>query len=362
MVRVPALPTLLAAAAAALLVGCGESKQQTTSDAGAPAFGLTAEQSARVLAKVGDRVITLGDFGRTLERMDQFDRLRYQSKERRRELLGELVDVELLAQEARRRGLDKEPDVQDAIRQLLREAMLAQTRQGLPTPADISAEEVRKYFEANADKFNEPERRRVSAIVLKSRADAEKALEAAKKAADASAWGELFHKHSVTAPRERGPNAPLDLAGDLGIVGPPDDARGANPQVPEPVRAAVFRIDTIGAVAGEIVEADGKFYVVRMSGRTAGHKRTLAEADRSIRVALLQQKMQERERALEGELKQKFKVEVDEAALSSVQLPTQLTAPGGSASPWYSPPGQPQPGGPQQGATDAGAKPSDGGR
>lgn len=352
MVRAQVIPALLAAAA--LLTGCGDSTPKPPPEAGAPVSGLSAEQSARVLARVGDRVITLGDFARTLERMDQFDRLRYQSKERRRELLSELVDVELLAQEARRRGLDKEADVQDAIRQLLREAMLAQARQGLPALADIPAEDVRKYYEANTDKFNEPERRRVSAIVMKSRPEAEKVLKEAEKAGNASGWGELFYKHSLTAPKERGPNAPLDLAGDLGIVGPPDDARGGNPQVPEPVRAAVFRIGNIGGIAGELVEADGKFYIVRMSGRTAGHNRTLAEADRSIRVTLLQLKMQERERAMEEELKQKFKVEINEAALSSVQMPEQLSVPASGASPWASPP--------QQGAPDAGAQPSDGGR
>ena len=34
-----------------------------------------AEQAARVVAKVGDRTITLGDYARALERMDSDDRL-----------------------------------------------------------------------------------------------------------------------------------------------------------------------------------------------------------------------------------------------------------------------------------------------
>ncbi|HSN97032.1 MAG TPA: peptidyl-prolyl cis-trans isomerase [Candidatus Nanopelagicales bacterium] len=355
MARAAVISTLLAASLAALLTGCNEGAVQPPPDGSAPAFGLSAEQSARVLAKVGDRVITLGDFGRTLERMDQFDRLRYQSKERRRELLSELIDVELLALEAKRRGFDRDPEVEDAIRQVLREAMVAQARQGLPSPAEIKPEEVRAYFEANADKFNEPERRRVSAIVLKSRAEAAKVLEEAEKASHGSAWGELFYKHSITAPKERGPNAPLDLAGDLGIVGAPGDARGANPGVPEPVRAAVFGVAKVGAVAGEVVEADGKFYVVRMSGLTPGHRRTLAEADRSIRVSLLQQKLQERDRALEEELKKKIRVELDEAALATVKVPESVMSPPFST---YQPPGSPPP----QQQPDAGTPQSDGGR
>ncbi|AKT43393.1 peptidyl-prolyl cis-trans isomerase [Chondromyces crocatus] len=332
------LPTLLAAAVSLGLLGCNEKAVEQLPDAGASAFGLSAEQSSRVLAKVGDRVITLGDFAAALDQMDQFDRLRYQSKERRRELLSELVDVELLAMEAQRRGLDKEPDVQDALRQTMRDAILAQERRSLPAPAEISAEEVRAYFDANSDKFVEPERRRLAAIVLKSRADAEKVLKEAQKANTAIAWGELFFKQSISAPKVRDANAPVDLAGDLGIVGPPGDARGGNPQIPEPLRVAAFQIGNVGEVAPEVLEAQGKYYVIRMTGITAGHRRTLAEADRSIRVALLQRKTQEQEASLRESLKQKIRVEVDEAALASVKLPDPATA---GPYPGYQPPSAP---------------------
>ncbi|WP_437956406.1 peptidylprolyl isomerase [Sorangium sp. So ce119] len=334
---------LLAISLAALVAGCDEPALQVPADAGDPVFGLTAEQSARVLAKVGDRVITLGDFGRTLERMDQFDRLRYQTKERRRELLSEIIDAELLALEARRRGLDKDSAVEDATRQLLREAMIAQARKGLPAPADIPASEVRAYYEANADKFSEPERRRVAAIVVGDRALGEKVLKEAQKAGSSSAWGELFLKHSLTAPRDKSASPPLDLAGELGIVSPPGDPRGAHPQVPEPVRAAAFQIGGVGAVSDTLVEADGRFYIVRLSGLTGGHRRELAEAERSIRVAILQQKMQDQERALEEELRKKFPVEINDAALASVKLPEQLAAPPSAPQPDPTKPSAPRP-------------------
>src|SRR5690348_15947625 len=86
----------------ALGFGCNEKAAQrsTRSDAGRLPGGLSAEQAALVVARVGERTITLGDYAATLERMDQFDRLRYQSPERRKELLQEIIDVELLAQDA----------------------------------------------------------------------------------------------------------------------------------------------------------------------------------------------------------------------------------------------------------------------
>ncbi|AUX47102.1 hypothetical protein SOCE26_086140 [Sorangium cellulosum] len=357
MIRATARRSLLALSLAAL-AACDEPALQVPMDAGEPVLGLSAEQSARALAKVGDKVITLGDFGRTLERMDQFDRLRYQTKERRRELLSEIIDAELLALEARRRGLDKDAAVEDASRQILRDAMIAQARKGLPAPADIPASQVRAYYEANAEKFTEPERRRVAAIVVGDRALGEKVLKEAQKAASSSAWGELFLKHSLTAPKDRAASAPLDLAGELGIVSAPGDERGAHPQVPEPVRAAAFRIGSVGAVADELVEADGRFYIVRLSGLTAGHRRELAEAERSIRVAILQQTMQDQERALDEELRKKFPVEINDAALASVKLPGQLTAPGSTPQPETTKPPAPQP----AQTSDAGTPSTDAGR
>jgi peptidyl-prolyl cis-trans isomerase C len=323
MNRRAATATLLAAALGAS--ACKERATQPSSpDAAPPAGGLGAEQATRVVARIDDRVITLGDFARALERMDQFDRLRYQTKERRRELLGEMIDVELLADEARRRGLDKDPETADAIRAVLRDAMLAEARVGLPTPAELPADEVRAYYEHNQDKFSEPERRRVAAIVVADKREAEKILREAQKAKSPADWGELFFKHSLTAPKTRSGGNPAELAGDLGIVGPPDDPRGDNPRVPAPARAMTFKLDGVGTVAGELVEAEGKQYILRLNGVTPPHRRSLAEADRSIRVLLVQEKMQQRERALEDELRKKYPVEVDDKALAAVKMPSGM--------------------------------------
>jgi len=325
------VPALFAAAAS----GCNEKALEQVPDGGGePVSGLGAEQAAKIVAKVGERTITLGDFARTLDRMDPFDRLRYQTKERRRELLQEMIDVELLAQEARRRGLDKRPEVQDALRQLYRDALLQKVRDSLPPPGAISADEVKAYYEANAERYTEPERRRVSAIVMTSKAEAEKVLKLAQNVKSAAEWGDLFLKNSITAPKNRGANDPVDLAGDLGIVGPPGDPKGGNAKVPEAVRAAVFAVPAVGQVAGAVIEADGKFFIARLSGQTAGHKRTLAEADRTIRVAILQQRLAELEQKLDEELRAKFPVQIDEKVLSGVELPGALVDAATTPSPW----------------------------
>ncbi len=300
-----------------------------TADAAAPMqTTLTAEQAAQPLAKVGDKVITLGDFAAAIEHMDQFDRLRYQSPERRKELLDEMITVELLAQEATARGWDKDPLAQQELRAILRDAMLAEARKGAPTPQDVPESDVRAYFDAHRAEYNDPERRRVSAIVTKDESAGREALAAAQK--DASQWGELVRARSID-PQARA-NIPVDLAGDLGIVSPPGDPRGENPRVPDDVRAAVFTLGTVGDVYGKVVASGGKFYVVKLAQKLAAHERSFQEAERSIRVKLAQDKLRAKENELLADLRKSVKVEVDEAALATVRTDT-ATAPdaGGDA-------------------------------
>ncbi len=306
--------------------GCSKKSDGSGSVASASASArakptaLSPELAEKVLAKVGDRTITLGEYAATLERMDPFERLRYQSPDRRKQLLDEMIEVELLAGEARRRGLDKLPETEERRRQLLRDELLEGLKQGLPAPNDLPEAEVRAYYDSHKAEFDEPERRRVSAIALGSEAEARRVLELSR-GATADAWGKLVEQYGKTKKLRPGPPPPSELAGDLGIVGPPGDARGANPRVPEPVREAAFEIAKLGDIYSGLVKAGNDFYVVRLSGKTDARSRTFQEAERAIRVAVVQAKIREREAALEAELRKKYPVKVDEEALSKLSVP-----------------------------------------
>jgi peptidyl-prolyl cis-trans isomerase C len=279
---------------------------------------LTPEQAKQTLAKVGDETITLGDYAAALEHMDQFDRLRYQSVERRKELLDEMITVKLLAKEATDKGYDKDPIAQQEMRAVLRDSMLAEARKNAPSPADVPEADVHKWFEDHRAEYKDPERRRISVIVVRDEATARDALAAAKKVTDASQWGELVRAKSID-PQARA-NVPVDLAGDVGIVSPPGDPRGENARVPEEVRAAAFAIPEVGGTADKVVSSQGKLYVVRLTQKLPSHERTFEEAERSIRVKLSQDKLRAKEDELIAELRKSVKVEIDEGALSSVKL------------------------------------------
>ena len=317
------LPVAALSALTTLETGCNDKALDSSaaSDSGKRlGAAVTPEQAAKVLAKVGEHTITLGDFVAAIEHMDQFDRLRYQSPERRRELLAEMINLQLLADEAHEKGYDKEPQTQQEIRAILRDAMLAEAHKGAPTPNEISEADSRAYYEKNRSTFRDPERRRLSVITLLDEAAANATAEAAKKATTAAQWGELVRAKSIDPGAQA--NVPLDLVGDLGLVTAPEDTQAEpNAKVPPEVRAAVFSLAKIGDVTDKPIKAqDHKFYIVRMTQKTEAHDRTFAESDRSIRVKLVQEKIREKEEALLAQLKAQFPVQIDDAVLATVRV------------------------------------------
>jgi len=316
------LPLLVPAA-------CSKKKSEpavASASASAGPKPLSPELAAKTIAKVGERVITLGEYAAALERMDPFERMRYQSPDRRKRLLDEMIEVELLSQEAKRRGLDKAPETQERVRQVLKDQLLDEIKKAGPAANDIPDGDLRAYYDAHKDEFAEPERRRVAAIVLDSAASAKSVLAKALKASAAD-WGKLVEQNSTQKNARPPGTSPNELAGDLGIVGPPGHARGGNPRVPDPVREAAFKIANVGETFDGVVESEKKFYVVRVTSKTDGRERKFEESQRAIRTAVVQSRVKEKEAALEKDLRQRFPVKIDQAALTALPLPPPSAAP-----------------------------------
>lgn len=307
---------------AALALGaCNDKALQNgqKTEAGVPqSTALTPEQAAKVLAKVGDKTITLGEFVATLEHMDQFDRLRYQSPERRKELLDEMIDIELMAQEATAKGYDQDPVAQEQARAILRDALLTDIRKSVPTPQEIPDAEVHAYYDAHRADYRDPERRRLSVIELKDEATAKSVLAQAQKETGAAAWGDLVRKHSIDTQAKA--NVPVDLAGDFGMVNPPGDTHSENVRVPPELVAPAFTIQNVGDVLDHPVPSGGHFFLIRLTQRTPPHDRAFAEAERSIRVKLAEDKITQKENDLLADLRKQFPVQVDDSALAQVKV------------------------------------------
>ena len=240
-----------------------------------------------------------------------------------------MIETEALAQEALAQGLDKEPAVAQELRLGLRDAMLREIHRTVPKPEAIDVAEVKAYYDAHLASYSEPERRRLQAIVVASDADAKRTV--ALLAADPSPkhFGEVAKAKSTDASAKSG--APLDLLGDVGFVGAAGDDRGSNVRVPAAVRAAAHALKGVGSVS-EPVKVGASFWIVRVTQVSAARARTFDEVEKTIRVALAQDKRLAAEKAKILALANEAKLAIDEQVLDAV-FREAADAGGGSKTP-----------------------------
>src|SRR5205807_8477944 len=105
--------------------------------------------SGPVVAHVGDEVITAEDFKRRMDEQTPFLRARYNTVERKKELLRALVRNELLAQEARRDGLDRSPAVREAMKRAMIQELMKKQLDEKQAGADIPEAELKAFYDAH---------------------------------------------------------------------------------------------------------------------------------------------------------------------------------------------------------------------
>jgi peptidyl-prolyl cis-trans isomerase C len=124
-----------------------------------------------VVARAGRTTYTLGDIRRQLSRLEA--PYRYAAERRLPEYVKELVEREVLAHEARRLRLDREPavraEIEQAVQAVLIEALSKEiTSQAMPRP-----QEVRAYYETHEAEFRLPEQVLVEQVMVPTEPQAE---------------------------------------------------------------------------------------------------------------------------------------------------------------------------------------------
>lgn len=315
---VSALACLLA------LAGCGGGDEAPTTGA-EPAGdervnGLTEEEAAMVLATVGDREITAGELAARLAAEGRYTRARFASPERRREYLDKMIDVALLAAEARRLGYDEDPMVVSARNQALREEMLRELVDTQVQRSDVSDEDIAAYYAAHRDDYNQPAQVRAAHIVVRSEALARRLLAQVAGQREIAPFRALAAANNVDDTRARG--------GDLLFFG-----ESGEPGPPAAVRAAAFGLSRIGDVHDEVIETDEGFHIVKLTGRRAALQRSVQDVSGPIRNAIWSERRAAARDALIEELREGAEVEEHLDVLDDVhiELPEAPSTPGAGA-------------------------------
>lgn len=323
----------------ALLCGC----QKKTEPAGEPpppgapaGPPQSSEELATPLAKVDDVTITLGELQDRINRQSPYVRQRYTSLEQKKEFLDSLVRFEILAKEAYRRGLDKDPDVLRTMKQVMIQKLMRDELDAKITADSVPEAEIRKYYDDHLEEYVRPEEVRASAIVLEHKAQADRVAAEARGEAGQTNKGfrDLVMRYSTDEDGKlRG--------GDLRYF----DA--AAKELPAPVVKAAFALVNTGDVSTAIDAGNGSFYVLKQTGRRRSTVKSYDEARPQIRNKLFRDRRMAAQKEFVEAARARAKIEIHEANLAKVRVDTSNTPGDEGRDPVMAPlPGAPAPGAP----------------
>ena len=284
----------------------------------APA-GLDPETAATVAASVGESAITLGDVARYVTAQPRHLRARFATLEQRQELLRHMVDMEVLAVEAKRRGLDQDPVVQHALKDALARTLLETAVDTTVSMTEISEEAVQAHYQEHGSRYSRPEVRRAAMILTYDKADMA-AIDAAIRRAVGEEPGQARQIFGDFAAEKTAHKESKHLKGDLGWF----DAGGLNEErqrrVDDETAGAVFALTAVNQISAPFQLASG-WAMVQLTNLRPAAARALDDVRAEIRDELLRQrKAAERERFI-TELRARARVEIDESELAKLKLP-----------------------------------------
>jgi peptidyl-prolyl cis-trans isomerase C len=269
------------------------------------------------LATVDGVAITVQEFQDQLNRQSPYVRARYTSKEEKKNFLDTLVTVEVMAREAQRRGLDKDPEVVRTMKQVMIQKLSKEVFSAEATRDSITEQEMQDYFKQHEAEYRRPAQVRAAAIVVKDKALADKLAKEAKEqeAKSHSVFRDMVLKHSTD-------EATKQNGGDLGYFDK------SSTEVPKPVVDAAFALEN-GKVSGAIAAGDGRFYIVKVTGTRPALDKSFEDVKGQIQTRLLRDKQIAAQKEFVEQLKSKAKIELNEANLDKVQIePGDPTPPG----------------------------------
>jgi peptidyl-prolyl cis-trans isomerase C len=301
----------------ALVCGCKRTESEAAPRPGGPAAPpQSADELKTVLAKIDDVSITLGELQERINRQSPYVRQRYTSLEQKKEFLDSLVRFEILAKEAYRRGLDRDPEVIRTMKQVMIQKLMRQEFDAKITADSVPEADLRAYYDANLAEYVKAEEVRASAIIVKNRAQAERVAQEARGEAGKTNKGfrDLVMRYSADEDGKlRG--------GDLRYF----DAAAKEP--PAPVVKAAFALVNVGDVSGAIDAGNGSFYVLKQTGRRRAITKAYEDAKPQIRNKLFRDRRMTAQKEFLDASRARAKIEVNEANLAKVRVDTS-NAPG----------------------------------
>ena len=266
-----------------LFLGCQKSREK--------------ELGEKELVRINDVTISLEEFQQMLEKQPLEGKMKLLSEKGTRDFLENyVIPREVLYQEAKKRGLDKNKEtlakVEDARRAILIEALI---EEGLRGRDEVSEEEIQRYYKENQALFTEPQEIKIRHIVVNSQP-------ALKEVVTKLSQGESFEKLASTYNIGKF----KEDEGNLGYI-----RRGQLAPPFAQFEEAAFSLRKRGEIS-EVVSTPYGYHIIRLEDMRGSALKPLNQVKERIRFFLQPKKKQEAYLEYVKEAKSKAKVLINE--------------------------------------------------
>ncbi|MGC3999777.1 MAG: peptidylprolyl isomerase [Anaeromyxobacter sp.] len=287
----------------------------------------SGNKSDPVVAKGDGFEITASQVKKQLDEQAPFLRARYSTPEQKKEFVDKMVEMELMAREAEKEGLDKDPDIEQMRKRMMVQKLWQKKFQQDPKAAAIPADAIKTYYDGHKAEFFRPKKVRGALVAFSAPAGSPDRAAKKKKAAEALAKLKADEKKTPLAfvnvvqaysddPATKATN------GDLSFKSQDELTTAYGPELAD----AIFKMKS--GETSDVLETPKGFYIVRVNGAQDELNRTLEQATPQIEARLLREKRGNEFTEWRKQLKEKAKVEIDDKAIAGIEL-APVAAPGG---------------------------------
>jgi EpsD family peptidyl-prolyl cis-trans isomerase len=258
-----------------------------------------AEQKGPVLAKVGTVSITQADYDRDYQALPEYAQQLFTDEQGKEKFLNEIINKEMLYQEALKKGLDKAPDFKKKLEEFKKLTLVTELfEKEIMAKAKVSDEEVKEYYDKHKEEFVPTTQIRASHILVRTEDEANKALERLKKG---EKFGDIAKAISIdTGSAKNG--------GDLGYF-----SKGQ--MVPEFEKAAASL--NVGDISLPVKTQFG-YHIIKVTDKKKGAPIEFDKIKGMIAQKLSGEKQKEAFEQYVAELKKNYKIEINKDALAKV--------------------------------------------
>jgi parvulin-like peptidyl-prolyl isomerase len=228
--------------------------------------------NAAVFATVNGEEITEKDIAVLMQAMPQqtsFDALPAQAQE---QVINQAIERRLLAAQAKKDGIEKDPAYVEALAQVKDEIALEIWMKKVYDDVKVEEAKMRAFYDENGDKFIQPARVKARHILLKTEEDAKGVIAELKGLKDSALKDKFI---ALAKEKSTGPSAPN--GGDLGWFG--------EGQMVKPFSDAAFTLNS-GEMTNEPVKTQFGYHVIYSEGKESNKKVSFDEAKPQIENAL----------------------------------------------------------------------------